>query len=185
MPLEGRGRDATRVGTPPTRSAWLNRDLLRHLRLSAGAIDRVVDAERRELRRRELAYRGMRPPLPVVGCTVILVDDGLATGSTMRAAVMAVERQHAARVVVAVPVASHDAVEPLSTVADEVVRVLTPEPFDGVGAWYVDFAQTSDAEVRALLASAWTRTPRRSDASVSGASGASGGSRSPPPAAGT
>lgn len=129
----------------------LNRDLLRRLRIEGAAIDRVVDEERRELARRERAYRGQRPPLDVRGRTVIVVDDGLATGATMHAAVAALERQHAARVVVAVPVASRDSLDSLAATADEVVSVLTPEPLYGVGEWYTDFRQTTDDEVRDFL----------------------------------
>jgi predicted phosphoribosyltransferase len=142
----------------------LNRELLRQLRIEGAAIDRVVDEERRELARRERAYRDDRPPLDVRGRTVILVDDGLATGATMYAAVAALERQHAARVVVAVPVASREARDSLATVADEVVCLATPEPFFGVGAWYDDFGQTTDEEVRRLLRRASdSRAPRQPD----------------------
>jgi putative phosphoribosyl transferase len=136
----------------------LNRDLLRHLRVRGAAIDRVLDEERRELARREREYRGDRPPLDVRGRTAIVVDDGLATGATMYAAVTALEQQHAARVVVAVPVASREAAATLAPVADEVVTVMTPAPFHGVGAWYDDFGQTTDEEVRRLLLRA-QRTP--------------------------
>lgn len=147
----------------------LNRDLLRQLRIEGAAIDRVVDEERRELARRERAYRGQRPPLDVRGRTVIVVDDGLATGATMHAAVAALERQHAARVVVAVPVASRDALDSLAAAADEVVSVLIPEPLYGVGAWYADFRQTTDDEVRDLLARAHGAQPSSADGPPSAA----------------
>ena len=132
----------------------LNRDLLRQLRIHDKAVDRVVEDERHELARRELAYRGPRPPLPLRGRTIILVDDGLATGATMYAAIVALQRQHVARIVVAVPVASREAYEALASAADEVVSVLTLEQFFGVGRWYENFEPTSDDEVRELLSRA-------------------------------
>lgn len=129
----------------------LNRELLHQLRIEGSAVDQVVEAERRELARRELAYRGLRAPLQIRGRTVIVVDDGLATGATMYAAVVALQRQHVARVVVAVPVASREASATLASAADELVSVMVPEPFFSVGHWYEHFAQTSDDEVRLLL----------------------------------
>jgi predicted phosphoribosyltransferase len=129
----------------------LNRELLHQLRIQGSDVDRVVEQERNELARRELAYRGHRAPLQLRGRTIILVDDGLATGATMYAAIVALQRQHVARVVVAVPVASREAHEALSSAADEVVSVLTPELFFGVGRWYQNFDQTSDDEVRELI----------------------------------
>lgn len=136
----------------------LNRAVLRQLRIEGVELDRAVEAERRELHRRERAYRGDRPVPEVAGRTVILVDDGLATGSTMLAAVTAVERQHAARVVVAAPVASREAQDAVAVAADEAVAVLVPQRLHGVGLWYEDFSQTSDDEVRRLLADAWRQT---------------------------
>jgi len=133
----------------------LNRELLRELRIEDAAIDRVVDVEREELRRRERVYRGERPSPNVAGKTVILVDDGLATGATMFAAVSAIERQHAAEVVVAAPVASRDAIAHLRASGVTAVAVITPEPFYGVSLWYEDFEQTTDDEVRELLDAAW------------------------------
>jgi putative phosphoribosyl transferase len=111
----------------------------------------VVQWEERELRRREALYRGGRPPPEVRGWTVILVDDGLATGSTMLAAVKALRRQAPARIVVAAPVASRDTCQALEREADEVVCAATPEPFHAVGMWYDSFTQTTDEEVRDLL----------------------------------
>lgn len=131
----------------------MNEDLLTWYRPSAAAIEAVTRAETIELERRERAYRGGRPPLPIEGRTVILVDDGLATGSTMRAAVHAVRRLRPARLIVAVPVGARDACESLRTIVDEVVCALVPEPFSAVGVWYVDFPQTTDDEVRELLSS--------------------------------
>jgi predicted phosphoribosyltransferase len=114
-------------------------------------IDDVVAREGREMARRDREYRGDRPAAVLNGRSVILVDDGLATGSTMRAAVAAVRRLGAARVVVAVPVASPEACERLRRDADEVVCVAAPAPFHAVGIWYEDFSQVTDDQVRSLL----------------------------------
>jgi len=130
----------------------LNEDVIEWLRLSDAAIEAVTRTERAELERRELAYRDGRPPCPIKGKTVVLVDDGLATGSTMRAAVLAVRRLEPARVVVAVPVGARETCLALNDVADEVVCAGMPDPFSAVGLWYVDFTQTTDDEVRHLLA---------------------------------
>lgn len=113
---------------------------------------RIVERESAELDRRERAYRGERPPLDVSGRDVVLVDDGMATGSTMLAAVQAVRKMGAGRVVVAVPTAAAETVADIRREADEVVCLDTPSPFMAVGYWYADFGQTSDAEVRELLA---------------------------------
>jgi predicted phosphoribosyltransferase len=119
--------------------------------VSQQVIDVVAAHEGRELERRERLYRGDRPPLDLAGRTVILVDDGLATGSTMRAAARAVRKEGAARVVVAVPVSAAETCAALRAEVDEAVCACTPEPFRAVGLWYVDFDQTSDDEVRELL----------------------------------
>lgn len=132
----------------------LNEDVLESMAVPPGAIDAVTRTEQTELERRERAYRDGRPPAPIDGRVVILVDDGLATGSTMRAAVLAVRRLHPARVVVAVPVGASQTCHDLRELADEVVCAFTPDPFRAVGLWYVDFSQTTDAEVRQLLAQA-------------------------------
>jgi predicted phosphoribosyltransferase len=129
----------------------LNDDVVTWYRPSAAAVDAVTRAELLELERRERAYRDGRQPLPVEGRTVILVDDGLATGSTMRAAVLAMRRLRPARVIVAVPVGARETCEALREVADDVVCALVPEPFSAVGLWYIDFSQTTDEEVRQLL----------------------------------
>ena len=129
----------------------MNEDVIRLSRPSAAAIEAVTRAELTELQRREQAYRDGRRPLPIEGRTVILVDDGLATGSTMRAAVLAIRRLRPARVIVAVPVGARETCGALREVADEVVCALTPEPFSAVGVWYIDFSQTTDEEVRQLL----------------------------------
>ena len=131
----------------------LNEDVLAWIRPPASAIDAVTQQEQIELERRERAYRDGRPPASVDGRIAVLIDDGLATGSTMRAAVLAVRRLSPARVVVAVPVGARDTCEALRAVADEVVCAAMPEPFDAVGLWYDDFAQTTDEEVRDLLSS--------------------------------
>ena len=114
-------------------------------------IERLAEREQRELERRERLFRGDRPPIRVVDRTVILVDDGLATGSTMRAAVRALRQQGAARIIVAVPVAARSTCAEMEDEADEVVCAATPEPFHAVGLWYEDFRQTTDDEVRELL----------------------------------
>src|SRR5437763_3966977 len=129
----------------------LNRDVLRELHIDRASFERVLAHEREELRRREVAYRGVRPPPQIAGRTIILVDDGLATGATMHAAIVALEEQHAAEIVVAAPVASREAVASLSERGHGVVVLETPQPFDGVGRWYDDFLPTSDAEVISLL----------------------------------
>jgi putative phosphoribosyl transferase len=117
-------------------------------------LERVIERERAELERREREYGGAARPNALTGRVVIVVDDGLATGSSMRAAVIAFRKARASRVVVAVPAAAPDTCEELRAVADEVVCAVTPEPFFAVGAWYEDFAQTTDREVKELLTSA-------------------------------
>jgi putative phosphoribosyl transferase len=129
----------------------LNRNVIEMLRIPGRVIDRVRQQEAAELERRERAYRGDRPPRPVAGRTIILVDDGLATGSTMEAAVLALRRRNPAKIVVAVPTAPPETCDALKASADEVVCATTPEPFYAVGKWYTDFTQTTDEEVRELL----------------------------------
>lgn len=123
--------------------------------VSESAINAVIERERAELERRELLYRGGRAALDVRGSVAILVDDGLATGSTMLAAVRGVTMRGPHAVIVAVPVASREAVDTLRREANDVVCVATPEPFRAVGLWYRNFSQTSDDEVRRLLDLAW------------------------------
>jgi predicted phosphoribosyltransferase len=130
----------------------LNDHVVAGLGIPEYVIDAVVKWETEELKRRERLYRGNRPPADVRGKTVILVDDGLATGSTMLAAVQALRQQGPARIVVAVPVASPDTCELMKAYVDEIVCAATPEPFYAVGLWYEDFSQTTDEEVHALLA---------------------------------
>jgi predicted phosphoribosyltransferase len=132
----------------------VNRDVVDALRIGEDVLDRVAAEEARELARREVQYRGDRPEPELRGRTAILVDDGLATGSSMRAAVAAALAQGPARVVVAVPVAAPSTCEELRREVDEIVCVATPEPFMAVGRFYDDFSQTTDDEVRSLLAAA-------------------------------
>jgi putative phosphoribosyl transferase len=133
----------------------LNRDVIEPLRIPERVIAEVERRERAEIERREHAYRGQRPRPEVAGQCVILVDDGVATGATMRAAIAALRQAKPSRIVVAVPVAPPDTVEVLRGEADEVVCLATPEPFMAIGCWYVAFPQLSDEEVRSLLARSW------------------------------
>ncbi len=135
----------------------LNDEVVRYLRIPDAVIDEVAAREMQEISRRERLYRGDRPPLHVQGRTTILVDDGLATGATMRAAIAALRQLRPARVVVAVPTAAPDPCEELGAEVDEIVCARTPEPFYAVGLWYEDFSQTTDEEVRELLARAAQR----------------------------
>jgi putative phosphoribosyl transferase len=135
----------------------VNDEVVRHLGIPPAAIDRVAEEESRELARREALYNGSRPVPPLTGRTVVLVDDGLATGSTMRAAVEAVRKQHPKRVIVAVPVGAPDTCAQLERKADAVVCLRTPMAFNAVGSWYQVFDQTSDEEVRELLDAAASR----------------------------
>jgi putative phosphoribosyl transferase len=137
----------------------LNGDLVRQLGIPEGTIQRIVDEEMRELDRRDRLYNVAHPLPPIAGRFMVLVDDGLATGSTMRAAVEAVRRQKPASITVAVPVAAPDTCFQLRDEADDVVCLTTPEPFNAVGLWYRVFDQTTDAEVRWLLDEAWRRRP--------------------------
>jgi putative phosphoribosyl transferase len=132
----------------------LNRDVIASLSLPIEVLDAVTAVEREELERRERSYRGTRPAPEVRGRTVILIDDGLATGASMRAAVAALREKGAAKIVVAVPVGAPSTCQELAEEADESVCLITPESFIGVGQYYEDFSQTSDDEVRELLARA-------------------------------
>jgi putative phosphoribosyl transferase len=134
-----------------------NEELLQQLDLDETELDSIRAHERKELERRERAYRGDRPPVAVAGATVVIVDDGMATGATMHAAVVATRTLEPAAIVVAVPTAATDAVRRLDRVADQVVALATPEPYYGVGAWYASFPQLSDADVIAALAAAGER----------------------------
>jgi predicted phosphoribosyltransferase len=129
----------------------MNDDVVSALQIAPTAIEAVVQRERLELARREQAYSGDRPPLDVRGREIILVDDGVATGASMRAAVAALRTLAPARVVVAVPTASHEACALLRREADELCCLLEPADFYAVGSWYEDFPQNTDEEVRACL----------------------------------
>ena len=133
----------------------LNRDVITSLGITDHAIEEVARREQQELERREHAYRGARPRPAVAGRCVILVDDGVATGATMRAGIEALRRQKPAKLVVAVPVAPPDTVAQLRGVADDVVCLATPEVFWAIGQWYVEFSQLTDEDVRERLEQAW------------------------------
>jgi erythromycin esterase-like protein/adenine/guanine phosphoribosyltransferase-like PRPP-binding protein len=145
----------------------LNDNIVAGLHIPDYLIDAVANRELEELRRRERVYRGGRPPPDVRGRTVILVDDGLATGATMQAAVKALRQLQPARIVVAVPTASPDTCEALRAEVDEVICAITPEPFQAVGRWYQDFSQTTDDEVRDLLARRQQPEARQAEPEVS------------------
>jgi predicted phosphoribosyltransferase len=146
----------------------LNHDLLHSLGIPSDQVSLVADRERLELARRDRLFRGQRHRLRTTDRTVILVDDGLATGSTMEAAVVSLRLQNPARIVVSVPVGARETCERLSHLADSLICFYVPEPFDAVGCWYDDFDQTSDDEVIRLLAMAgpvtrpipWTESSR-------------------------
>ncbi|SHM23934.1 phosphoribosyltransferase [Rhizobacter sp. OV335] len=129
----------------------MNGDVVRMLGIAAAQIEVVAQAEALELARREQLYRDARPALVIAQRTVLLVDDGIATGATMRAAARALRAMNPARIVIAVPTGARSTCHALRREADEVVCATTPEPFRAVGCWYEDFAQTSDEEVRSLL----------------------------------
>lgn len=136
-------------------SRVMNEDVVRSLNINQDQIRQVEEAERKELQRREQAYRGERPFPVLANRCVILVDDGLATGATMRVAVDAVRQDGPAHIVVAVPVAPADTLEVLRKQVDNLVCLAAPAYFGAIGLWYVDFSQVSDDEVRRILARAW------------------------------
>jgi putative phosphoribosyl transferase len=129
----------------------LNHDVITTLQIPESIIDTVAEKEQRELERREKFYRPDAPAYNLTNKTVILIDDGLATGATMKAAAEALKQQKVNKIIIAVPVAAESTCRELSTLVDDIVCALTPEPFYGVGYWYDDFSQTSDAEVIELL----------------------------------
>ena len=129
----------------------LNRDVMEALPLPRSVVEEIADREEEALRTRERALRGDRRPIDVQGRVAVLVDDGIATGSSMRAAVEALRRLEPKTIVVAVPVAPKDTCRALAREVDAIVCARTPEPFRAVGVWYERFDQTSDEEVRALL----------------------------------
>jgi putative phosphoribosyl transferase len=132
----------------------LNRDVVHGVGIPEAVIDRVAETEERELERREREYRGDRPAVDMRGRTVILVDDGLATGSSMRVAAIASRKKQPAEIIVAVPVAPPEICAEFEAVVDKVVCAATPQRFRAVGQWYRDFSQTTDEEVRDLLSRA-------------------------------
>ena len=136
----------------------LNETLLHRYHVPDPTVLAVVAREQRELERREQLYRHGRPAAPVAGRTVILVDDGLATGSTMRAGVAGLRQRRPARIVVAVPISAPETCAALAAIVDDIVCAATPEPFHAVGLWYDDFEQTGDQEVQELLDAATRET---------------------------
>ena len=129
----------------------INPDIARGLNIPENLINKVVAKERKELARRHKLYRGDRPKIELDKKTIIVVDDGLATGSTMKAAIESLRHAGAEEIIVAVPVGAPDNVKSLESIADKVICLYTPQPFYGVGAWYQDFSQTDDSEVQELL----------------------------------
>jgi putative phosphoribosyl transferase len=139
----------------------MNEDVVHALRITQEQIDDAIAQEARELQRRELAYRGDRPSLDVADRCVLLVDDGIATGYTMRAAVEALRRRNPKRIIVAVPVAARSTCAELRRHADTVICLMTPFDFAAVGQWYLRFEQTTDDEVRLLLQQAGSNAQHR------------------------
>ena len=137
----------------------LDEELIASMRVTPAALERVITGERGELTRRERSYRGSRPPLDVRGRSLIVVDDGLATGASAQAAITALRRGRPASIVVASPVGSAKACEAIAAVTDGCLCPVTPEPFYAVGVWYEEFRDASEAEVRELLADAWRSSP--------------------------
>jgi len=142
----------------------LNEDILRMLRLPEKVIESVSERELKELLRRERLYREDNPPPQVRDRIAILIDDGLATGASMRAAVAALRAQHPKRIVIGVPVAAPETCASFEKEVDEIVCALTPEPFIGVGRWYEDFSQTTDEGVRLFLEDARRRLAQKASA---------------------
>jgi putative phosphoribosyl transferase len=133
----------------------LSESLIRDLNIPRVLVQQIAVRERLELERRDRLFRGDRPPALVRDRTILLIDDGLATGSTMQAAITALRQQAPARIIVAVPVGARDTCDRLRQMADRLVCLAMPEPFEAVGLWYEEFGQTSDEEVTRLLATAW------------------------------
>lgn len=129
----------------------LNNEIIQALGISQRVIQQVAADEKQELERRDRAYRGDHPPLNVQDRTIVLVDDGIATSSTLRAAIAALQQQQPKRIVVAAPVCPPSVCEALRSIVDEVICLATPEPLSSIGMWYEDFSQTTDDEVRELL----------------------------------
>jgi putative phosphoribosyl transferase len=144
----------------------LNDEVIEDLRISEEELETETRKEKEELTRRESLYRGWRPPLDVTNRTVLLIDDGIATGSTIKAAIAALKKQQAGRIVVGVPVAPPSSIEELMTEVDEVVCVSAPELFIAISMWYDEFPQTSDQEVRELLEKAEENEPAAAGAAA-------------------
>jgi putative phosphoribosyl transferase len=153
------GHSEYAIGAISTDQSLLQTDIIKALGVPMEAIEAVAARERKEMERREALYRGDRPPLQLRDKVVILVDDGLATGSTMRVAIQTVRKAQPAKVIVAVPVSAPEACRELAAEADEMVCLSTPQPFYAVGQWYEDFGQTSDEEVTSLLEEAERTRP--------------------------
>lgn len=136
----------------------LNRDVVDELQITSDEFSAEVQRESEELHRRERLYRAKRPPIETTGKTLIVVDDGIATGSSMRAAIMGLRREKPAKIIAAIPVAPAESVVELAQAADEVVCLLAPEPFRAVGQHYMNFGQVGDTEVRELLDKSARRT---------------------------
>lgn len=145
----------------------LNENIVAYLDIPDSIIETIAANELSELERRERAYRGDRPPPDVQNRDVILIDDGLATGSTMRAAAAALRKQGPKRIIVAVPVSARQTCDEFRSEVDEVVCAVTPEPFRGVGLWYEDFSQTTDEEVSELLKQSWQGQQQRAASQAS------------------
>ncbi|HEX4169848.1 MAG TPA: phosphoribosyltransferase [Bryobacteraceae bacterium] len=146
------GRDELAIGAIASGGVRvLNKALVKELRVSQNLIDQITAREDQELKRREELYRQGRPPVQVRDRTVILVDDGLATGASMKAASQALRLQEPARIMVAVPVAAEETCDEFRMNVDEIVCAYTPQPFMAVGIWYENFSQTTDDEVQRLL----------------------------------
>ncbi|MGV6475738.1 phosphoribosyltransferase [Azotobacter vinelandii] len=141
----------------------MNEDIVHYAHVTTATVDAVAERELQELQRRERVYRGERPPPSVRGRPVILIDDGLATGATMRAAIEAAKLLGAAQVIVAVPVGAPDTVERLRRQADRVICLFSPQDLVAIGYWYQDFGQTSDREVQELLRQAWSANRTNND----------------------
>lgn len=151
------GHEELAMGAVATGGGWVtNRDVVRSLNIDDQTIHRELERQRREIDHRQRLYRGDRPPPDLAGKCVILVDDGLATGSTMRAALRAARQQDPARLLAVVPVAPPEAIRILELDADEVICPLQPPQFFAVSQWYQHFPQTSDEEVSRLLGEAWS-----------------------------
>ena len=154
------GREELAIGAIASGGVQImNQDIVQMLGIDAATISSVLEQELQELERREENYRGSRPAPELRDRTVIVVDDGLATGASMRAAVMGLRAQSPAQIVVAVPAAAPQAIELLEPEVDEMICMISPDPFEGVGKWYKDFAQMTDEEVRSLVEDADRRLP--------------------------